>query len=154
MQYTCCARPSCKHHRRAGRPAFWLVLSQFSFNSFSRVSPVYTNASSAHYVHAWENFHEYHHCCCGCKVADCPNMFRSINQFFWHIYSLTTESKEEGTNKIAKCYKNLYVKKVVKQWLREAGPLIRLFRQPFLALSTTWSSISVTEFLRDFFPLS
>lgn len=109
----------------------WLQASQegwkFSFKGFSRVSPVYINSSSTHYVHTWENFHGCHQYCCGCKMADCPNIFRSINRFFWHIYSLNTELKEEGMNKIAKCYKRLYVKEVVKQWLREAEPLIPLF---------------------------
>lgn len=38
--------------------------------------------------------------------------------FFWHTYSLNTELEEEETNKIAKCYKKLYIKKVVSDWER------------------------------------
>lgn len=55
-------------------------------------------------------------------------------------------------NKIAKCYKELYVTKVVKEWLREAGPLI--FLQVTSSGLTYYLDFNLSDWIMWFLPSS
>lgn len=100
----------------------------------------------------WENVCGCQQYCCGCKVADCPNIVRIIGKFFWPIYLLNTELKEEWIHNTAKCYKNLNLRKVVKQQLRSWAINIPPWINSFWPCLKLGLSVSVTEFLHYFFP--
>lgn len=106
-----CARPGYKFHKR----------TETVNCGFSRVSPLWNSPlwvsvefkliSFLPILHLWENVHGCQHYCCGCKVANFPNILRIIiSDFFWPIYLFNTELKEEWMNETAKCHKNLHLK--------------------------------------------
>lgn len=89
------------------RPALCSPLYQMSFSSFSGVSSLYTNSSSVRYVHG-NIFME--------VVNIDVDAAWQISLIFSEVLINCSETSahetlcKEGTNKIANCYKKLYVK--------------------------------------------